>query len=312
MQTYHLPGTTTLPDPLGLMNEFLEVNWYDNLYCNMKIHGYQWYHVPPYLRLHIYHTDEIELTRMFVPSIDVLHDAYSKINLDITSEKKFYDNLMLLVELDQLRQYENKLREQPIIYRHRLYESMLSDLISTRWYERTITDYHYYIHSELEWYLHPPFVFILFFESDLIDLTVIQKPDWKSMKFILDISYANIVDTKSREMHTFLDMIIAQLNLYVMKKTTITSINNATVISENNYSSSHINEKSSSNTVKRKRECEQEYGLMTKTNCHDTTSRTLLNNRVIDLTKPSILNNRLTRQPYAKTQFPINRNTIGN
>jgi hypothetical protein len=243
------------------MEAFLAVDWHDDLYSNIQIHGYPWYHVPPYLRLHIYHTDEIELKRMFVPSADVLHDAYSRINVEITSEKKFYDNLMLLVELDQLRQYENKLREQPIIYRHRLYDSMLSDLISTRWYERTITDYHNYTNTELERYFHPPFVFILFFESDLIDLTVIQKPDWKSMKFILDISYANIVDTTSREMHTFLDMIIAQLNIYVMKKTKITSINNVTVISETNHSSSHINEKSSSNTVKRKRDSEQEYGL---------------------------------------------------
>ncbi len=57
-------------------------------------------------------------------------------------------------------------------------------------------DYHYYYYTnnELEWYLHPPFVFISFFESDLIDLTVIQKPDWQSMKFILDISYDIIED----------------------------------------------------------------------------------------------------------------------
>jgi hypothetical protein len=116
---------------------------------------------------------------------------------------------MVLVELDQLKQYELKLREEPIIYRNRLYDSMLSDLISARWYERTITNYHYYMNNELEWYLHPPFVFILFFENDLIDLTVIEKPDWQSMDFILTVSYDNIEVTTSRDMHAFFGMIIA-------------------------------------------------------------------------------------------------------
>jgi len=60
MKSFRKPGLTTLPDPLGLMEAFLEVDWPDNLYSNMQIHGYRWYHVPPYLYLHIYHTDEIE------------------------------------------------------------------------------------------------------------------------------------------------------------------------------------------------------------------------------------------------------------
>jgi len=225
---------------------------------------------------------------MLVPSADVLYNTYSRIQLDIKSEEKFYDNLIVLIKHDQLRQYEKKLREHPTIYQDRLYDFILSDLIKTRWYERTITTYHDYTHNELEWYLHPPFIFIKFFESDLIDLTVIQKPDWQSMKSILDISYTNIDDTTSREMHTFLDMIIAQLNLYVMKKTTITSINNVTVISEINHSSYHANQQSSSNTVERKRDCEQDYGPITKTNSYDTTSRTLSNNRVVELTSKSI------------------------
>jgi len=76
IQTFRLPGITTQPDPLGLMDAFLKVEWHDDLYSNMKIRGYQWYQVPPYLRLHIYHTDEIELTRMLVPSVDVLHDTF--------------------------------------------------------------------------------------------------------------------------------------------------------------------------------------------------------------------------------------------
>ncbi len=58
---------------------------------------------------------------MLVPSADVLHDAYFRIQLDIKSEKKFYDNIIVLIELDQLRQYENMLREHPAIYRHKLY-----------------------------------------------------------------------------------------------------------------------------------------------------------------------------------------------
>jgi len=98
----------------------------------MQIHGYQWYQMPPYVRLHIYHTEDIELSRMLAPSADVLQNAYSRIQCDIRSEKKFYDNLMVLIELDQLNQYEKKLREQPTVYQHRLYDSILSDLICAR------------------------------------------------------------------------------------------------------------------------------------------------------------------------------------
>jgi len=75
---------------------------------------------------------------MLIPSAEVLQNAHARIQSDIKNEKKFYDNLMVLIELDQLQQYEKILREHPTIYQHRLYDSMLSDLIKTRWYERTI------------------------------------------------------------------------------------------------------------------------------------------------------------------------------
>jgi len=67
MQVFHRSGLTTLPDPLGLMETFLEVEWHNDLYSNMHIHGYPWYQPPPYLRLHLYHTNKIELSLMLVP-----------------------------------------------------------------------------------------------------------------------------------------------------------------------------------------------------------------------------------------------------
>jgi len=73
MQVFRRPGLSTLPDPLGLMEKFLEVEWHNDLYSNMHIHGYPWYQLPPYLRLHLYLTNEIELSRMLVPSTDVMH-----------------------------------------------------------------------------------------------------------------------------------------------------------------------------------------------------------------------------------------------
>jgi len=83
MQNFRRPGLSTLPDPLGLMKTFVEVEWHNDVYSNMHIHGYPWYQLPPYLRLHLYHTNEIELSRVLVPSTNVLHNAYSMIKLVI-------------------------------------------------------------------------------------------------------------------------------------------------------------------------------------------------------------------------------------
>ena len=184
---------------------------------------------------------------------------------------------------------------------------MLSDLISARWYERTIKNYHYYMNNELEWYLHPPFVFILFFENDLIDLTVIEKPDWQSMDSILTMSYDNIEDTTSKDMHTFFDMIIAQLNLYVMTKTSIISNNNTMVIRDDNRCSSISLQQSPTNSLKRTRV--YEHDLITGTSSPTITNSTSSHNPVIDLTKMSASKKKVIRPPAAKLQGIINSDT---
>jgi len=37
MKTFRLPRITTLPDPLGLMDAFLKVEWHDNLYSKCHL-----------------------------------------------------------------------------------------------------------------------------------------------------------------------------------------------------------------------------------------------------------------------------------
>lgn len=107
---------------------------------------------------------------MLTPFEVVLNTACYRTQSNNKSEKQFYDNLMLLIEDDQPTQYEYIMRQHYMINQHVLYDSMPNALLKIRWYDRTITNYYDHINSSLEWYLHPPFLFITFFESHLIDL----------------------------------------------------------------------------------------------------------------------------------------------
>ena len=73
-------------------------------------------------------------------------------------------------------------------------------------------------------------------------------------------------------MHAFFDMIISQLNLYLMKKTSVISNYNTMVTLDINRSNLLSEIKSSTNSLKRTREYGQH--LLPSSNCQDITTVT--------------------------------------
>jgi len=125
-------------------------------------------------------------------------------------------------------------------------------------------------------------------------------------KILLDILYDNIEDTASKEMHAFLDLIIAQLYLYVLKRISITTNNRATTASETELSKSLRGQLNSSSRMKCKLEDAKDNVSITTMNSNQNLPRKPSSNNLIDLTQSACTHKRVISPPSARYRIIIN------
>ena len=92
------PLLKDLHDPLGILENFIDLPWYDDSYKDKQFEGYEWYLLPPYIKLLLYHDHQINIIPMRKPSASVLVVAYAKANRQSeTGEVTFYRSLIKLI-----------------------------------------------------------------------------------------------------------------------------------------------------------------------------------------------------------------------
>jgi len=60
-----------LHDPLGILETFIDLSWYDDSYKEKYFEGYEWYLLPPYNKLLLYHDHQINIIPKRKPSAAV-------------------------------------------------------------------------------------------------------------------------------------------------------------------------------------------------------------------------------------------------
>ena len=131
------PLLKDLHDPLGKLENFIDLPWYDDSYKDKQFEGYEWYLLPPYIKLLLYHDHQINSIPMRKPSASVLVVAYAKANRQSeTGEVTFYRSLIKRIERDQIKQIEDIIRSDPFVTNHPDPDHVLDSYISTPWYNR--------------------------------------------------------------------------------------------------------------------------------------------------------------------------------
>jgi len=156
--TRSYPTRPDVPDPLGIMEKMLQLEWYDKTFNDMEHPEYMWYVIPRYLQLLLHYDDKIDLLHMRKPSKTVHIEAYREIfSTSSSGKERFYDKLIKLIERDQLDQIVDIIRKDPLVQKHPDPTGKLKKyLVSTEWYSRNL--WSYTTMASLEWFMFPPFL----------------------------------------------------------------------------------------------------------------------------------------------------------
>jgi hypothetical protein len=118
-----------------------------------------------------------------------------------------------MIEVDQLMQIEERMRIHPLVQCHSDPENYLkTTLIKVRWYDRLVWTEEDI--KSVEWYYHPPFLYLTLFHHDDIDLSTWLEVPFYVIEYILDQSYEGLSNTTSREMRHFYTALLKLLKLY--------------------------------------------------------------------------------------------------
>jgi len=107
-------------------------------------------------------------------------------------------------------------------------------------------------------------------------------------------------------MHAFLDLIIALINLCVMKITSILTNNNLLTVSETEQSNSTVGQLQSSSRMKRDLENIEEV-IITSTNSNQTLSRKLSFDNSMHQMQSSSTQKQVIRPPAARNRIILNK-----